>query len=292
MAPGAPATIRFTADAPGRFELELEQSGVQIAELEVRPDPARAWDRRRQRPARPGLALLLGRRGRPHPLVPRAGRALEASAARAPLGRTATARLARARAPLRRSPPRARGALGRPARARLPGGADRGAVLGDEPVADVRLRRLLARARAGAGAVRQRLAGPQPVARGRRRGRLALAEARTGVDAAARVPRAARRLARGRPPLLLRRAGARLRRAGQPAGARARDRPLQLRDVVRHGRVREADLGRPRQRLHRLLRTAGSDRAVRRARGPARRQGASRAWPARSGCPGCSRSSR
>ena len=37
VAPGAPATIRFTADAPGRFEVELEDSGVQIAELEVRP---------------------------------------------------------------------------------------------------------------------------------------------------------------------------------------------------------------------------------------------------------------
>jgi hypothetical protein len=37
VAPGAPATIRFTADAPGRFEIELENTGVQIAELEVRP---------------------------------------------------------------------------------------------------------------------------------------------------------------------------------------------------------------------------------------------------------------
>lgn len=37
VAPGTPATIRFTADAPGRFEIELENSGVQIAELEVRP---------------------------------------------------------------------------------------------------------------------------------------------------------------------------------------------------------------------------------------------------------------
>jgi len=37
VAPGAPATIRFTAHAPGRFEIELEDSGVQIAELEVRP---------------------------------------------------------------------------------------------------------------------------------------------------------------------------------------------------------------------------------------------------------------
>ena len=37
VAPGTPATIRFTADAPGRFEIELEDSAVQIAELEVRP---------------------------------------------------------------------------------------------------------------------------------------------------------------------------------------------------------------------------------------------------------------
>ncbi|MEO5575507.1 MAG: hypothetical protein ABIR67_09705 [Gaiellaceae bacterium] len=34
--PGKPATIRFTATAPGRFELELEDRGVQIGELEVR----------------------------------------------------------------------------------------------------------------------------------------------------------------------------------------------------------------------------------------------------------------
>ena len=37
VAPGSPATIRFKADAPGRFEIELEGTGVQIAELEVRP---------------------------------------------------------------------------------------------------------------------------------------------------------------------------------------------------------------------------------------------------------------
>jgi len=37
VAPGAPATIRFVADAPGRFEIELENSAAQIAELEVRP---------------------------------------------------------------------------------------------------------------------------------------------------------------------------------------------------------------------------------------------------------------
>jgi hypothetical protein len=37
VAPGAPATIRFEANAAGRFEIELENTGVQIAELEVRP---------------------------------------------------------------------------------------------------------------------------------------------------------------------------------------------------------------------------------------------------------------
>lgn len=36
VAPGKPATIRFTASAPGRFEIELEDRGLQIAELEVR----------------------------------------------------------------------------------------------------------------------------------------------------------------------------------------------------------------------------------------------------------------
>ena len=37
VAPGQPVTISFTATAPGRFEIELEQRGLQIAELEVRP---------------------------------------------------------------------------------------------------------------------------------------------------------------------------------------------------------------------------------------------------------------
>ena len=37
VGPGTPATIRFTATAPGRFEIELEDRGLQIAELEVRP---------------------------------------------------------------------------------------------------------------------------------------------------------------------------------------------------------------------------------------------------------------
>ena len=37
VAPGAAATIRFKATAPGRFEIELEDRGLQIGELEVRP---------------------------------------------------------------------------------------------------------------------------------------------------------------------------------------------------------------------------------------------------------------
>jgi hypothetical protein len=37
VGPGMPATIRFTASAPGRFELELEDRGLEFAELEVRP---------------------------------------------------------------------------------------------------------------------------------------------------------------------------------------------------------------------------------------------------------------
>ncbi len=37
VAPGKPATIRFSAKVPGRFEIELEDRGLQIAELEVRP---------------------------------------------------------------------------------------------------------------------------------------------------------------------------------------------------------------------------------------------------------------
>ena len=37
VGPGQPATIRFTANSPGRFEIELEDRGLEIAELEVRP---------------------------------------------------------------------------------------------------------------------------------------------------------------------------------------------------------------------------------------------------------------
>ncbi|MGH3104105.1 MAG: hypothetical protein ACRDN6_08420 [Gaiellaceae bacterium] len=37
VAPGAPARISFRASIPGRFEIELEDRGLQIAELEVRP---------------------------------------------------------------------------------------------------------------------------------------------------------------------------------------------------------------------------------------------------------------
>jgi heme/copper-type cytochrome/quinol oxidase subunit 2 len=37
VAPGAPATIRFKATAPGLFEAELESRSLAIAEIEVRP---------------------------------------------------------------------------------------------------------------------------------------------------------------------------------------------------------------------------------------------------------------
>jgi hypothetical protein len=37
VVPGRPAKLPFTATIPGRFEVELEDSGVQIAEVEVRP---------------------------------------------------------------------------------------------------------------------------------------------------------------------------------------------------------------------------------------------------------------
>jgi hypothetical protein len=37
VGPGQPGRIAFTADAPGVFEIELEDRGLHIAELEVRP---------------------------------------------------------------------------------------------------------------------------------------------------------------------------------------------------------------------------------------------------------------
>jgi hypothetical protein len=36
-APGKPARVAFEADLVGRFEIELENRGVQIGELTVRP---------------------------------------------------------------------------------------------------------------------------------------------------------------------------------------------------------------------------------------------------------------
>ncbi len=37
VAPGRPARLRFAATAPGRFEAELEDLGIQILDLQVRP---------------------------------------------------------------------------------------------------------------------------------------------------------------------------------------------------------------------------------------------------------------
>jgi len=37
VAPGRPVRLRFRATIPGRFEVELEESGLQIADLSVKP---------------------------------------------------------------------------------------------------------------------------------------------------------------------------------------------------------------------------------------------------------------
>jgi len=37
VGPGKPARLTFVASLPGRFEVELEDRGVQIADIEVRP---------------------------------------------------------------------------------------------------------------------------------------------------------------------------------------------------------------------------------------------------------------
>ena len=37
VGPGEPARLSFRATVPGRFEIELEERGIEIAELEVRP---------------------------------------------------------------------------------------------------------------------------------------------------------------------------------------------------------------------------------------------------------------
>ena len=161
--------------------------------------------------------------------------------------------------------------LGRPARPHLPDRAHRRAVVGAEPLTDLHLRDLLARARAAAGAcsgTSGRVLNPW----------LALAN---GVEWIWRklgqewkppleYPERLGALAGGVLPPLLCGTRALLRGAGQPAGAGARDRALQLRDVVRHGRLRAARVGLARERLLRLLRPARADRAIRRARGPAR----------------------
>ena len=243
VAPGSQPRFASRLTAPGRFEIELEDRGHQIGELEVHSLTLLAH----------GIA---GVRDLPIPFwLFFVGRAVVLSSRSS---RSARCGAPPARASRRRHGRCPRGSSGccaprsfasvlgcvlrRSARRRLLCRADRGAVLGGEPGADLRLHRLLARRRAAAGAVRQRLVGAQPVARGRQRGRVGLAQARGRCGGAARVPAAARRLARRRSPSSLRSARARLRRACEPARARARHRALQLRDVVRDGRVRPPDV--------------------------------------------------
>ena len=88
VAPGAPATIRVHGRRTGPVRDRARgHAASRSPSSRFAPEPARPRDRRRQGPAGPGLALLLGRRRRPRPLVPRARRALEAAAARASRGR-------------------------------------------------------------------------------------------------------------------------------------------------------------------------------------------------------------
>src|SRR5580765_510419 len=109
------------------------------------PDALGPWDRRRARPARSRLALLLGRGGRARLLVSRAGSSLEEPAARAAARRPPVAGWARAVPALARPARHPRRDLGWPARPHLPHRADRRALVGAEPRADVHLRDLLAR---------------------------------------------------------------------------------------------------------------------------------------------------
>jgi hypothetical protein len=37
VAPGTPARVSFVASAPGRYEVELEERGLQIADIQVQP---------------------------------------------------------------------------------------------------------------------------------------------------------------------------------------------------------------------------------------------------------------
>ena len=187
------------------------------------------------------MALLLGRRRRPRLLVPRARCALEGAAVRPPSGWAAAARAGWSACSARHCFTCVLGALS----AGLLVLVFLTALIGEPSSAQnlaptfiyivfwlglVPLQVLL-------GNVWSRA---QPVARDRERCRVALAAAGLGLDAAARLPAAARRLARRGRSRLVRGARAHLRRACEPARARVGGCPLQLRDVVRHGRVRPA----------------------------------------------------
>ena len=176
-------------------------------------------------------------------------------------------RVLRSRAPARHR----RRPLGRPARARLPDRADRRAVVGAEPRADLHLRRLLARARAAAGAVRERLARAEPVARDRERRRVALAAAR----ARSGRRRSTTRSGSASGPARSRSSASRRSSSPTPSPrARARWRSRSRSTATRCGSAWPRSAGASGTStgngFTRLLRPARADRAVRRARRQAR----------------------
>ena len=201
VAPGAPATIRFTADAPGRFEIELENT--RRPDRRARGSPLSLLAHGiggRRGPARSRVALLLGRRGRPRPLVPRARRALEDAAARA------AARWAAA------AGEGSSGCCARPSCTSSLGAISAGllvARLPDRAASASRPRRRTSRRPSSTSIFWLGLVPLQvlfgnvwrvlnPWLAVAERRRVALAAARAGLDAAARLSGAARRLARRR----------------------------------------------------------------------------------------------
>src|SRR5215211_2450952 len=221
--------------------------------------------RRRQGPPRAGLALLLRRRDRARRLVRRARGLVAPSAPRAAGRRTAVAAVAPARRPLAGHADRARRGLARALRGRVDRGGRRPTRREREHRADVRLRPLLDRHARRRRAARQRVVGAQPLAGGRRRGALGLGADRRPLADAVSVSATPGTLARGRAPLRVRLARARLQRPVGSARDRRGDLDLQRGHVGRDGPVRPARVGRQRRGVQRLLRPARPHRTVRRA---------------------------
>ena len=272
VAPGRPAQISFRATIPGRFEVELEDRGLQILDLRCDREPgAGARDRRRAGTCRSRCGSSS--------TAPASSWSSRSSRS----ARSGGARCSRARG---RGRPLAAVGAAHPARHRAPrswSGSSRSALLGivlwaaafgedsvgGQPRADLRLRRLLARPRARRRAVRQRLVGAQPVEGGRGRRRRG-----SGAGSGWRGSRrSATPSALGRwPAAVLLLAFATLELA-YPDSSSPRTLAFAvalytLDHVDRDGRVRAPRVARERRGVRRLLRPARADRAVRRARRP------------------------